>query len=122
MLEIHHSGREPSIWWHAVLKNTLETETSNFVLNPSLHWKPVACSEQCCSTCVPGFTEDKSGCMILYALKLIQFIVRDASKKRITTVYNLSNSRQELESQKEHLICEAGNHLQRNGMKDLSDK
>ena len=26
---------------HTVLIDTLKTETSNFVLNPSLHWKPV---------------------------------------------------------------------------------
>ena len=45
----------------------------NFVLNPSLHWKPVECSEQCCCTCMPRLTEDKSGCMILYGLKFIQF-------------------------------------------------
>ena len=32
---------------------------------------------------MPGLTEDKSGCMILYALKLIQFVVRDTSKKRL---------------------------------------
>ena len=35
---------------------------------------------------MPGLTEDKSGRMILYALKLIQFVVRDTSKKRITIV------------------------------------
>ena len=35
--------------------------------------------------------------------------------------YNLSNNKQELESQKEHLICEAGNHLQRNDMQDQID-
>ena len=33
---------------------------------------------------MPGLTEDKSGCTILYALKLIQIVVRDSSKKRIT--------------------------------------
>ena len=71
-------------WWHTVLTDTLKTETSNFALNPSLHWKPVECSEQCCCSCMPGSTEDKSGCMILYALKCIQFVVRDTSKKRIT--------------------------------------
>ena len=32
--------------WHTVLIDTLKTETSNFVLNPSPHWKPVECSEQ----------------------------------------------------------------------------
>ena len=53
---------------HTVLIDTLKTETSNFVLNPSLHWKPVETSEQCCCTCMPGLMEDKSGCMILYAL------------------------------------------------------
>ena len=29
---------------------------------------------------MPGLTEDYSGSMILYALKLIQFIVRETSK------------------------------------------
>ena len=32
--------------WHTVLIDTLKTETSNFVLNPSLHWKPVECSQR----------------------------------------------------------------------------
>ena len=72
--------------WHTVLIDTLKTETRSFVLNLSLHWKPEECSEQCCCTCMPGLTEDKSGCMILYALKLIRFVVRDTSKKRITVV------------------------------------
>ena len=40
-------------------------------------------SEQRCCTCMPRLTEDKLGCVILYALKLIQFVVRDTSKKRI---------------------------------------
>ena len=53
-----------NIRWHTVLIDTLKTETSNFVLNPSLHWKPVECSQQCCCTCMPGLTKDKSGCMI----------------------------------------------------------
>ena len=75
-----------NIWWHTVLIDTLKTQTNNFVLNPCRHWKPVECSEQCCWTCMPGLTDDKSGCMILYALKLIQFVVRDTSKKRITVV------------------------------------
>ena len=44
------------------------------LLNPSFHWKPVECSEQCCSTCMPGLTEDKSGFVILYALKLFLFL------------------------------------------------
>ena len=44
------------------------------------------CSEQCCCTCMPGHSEDKFGCMILDVLKLIQFVVRDTSKKRITVV------------------------------------
>ena len=39
-----------NIRWHTVLIDTPKTETSNFVLNPSLQWKPVECSEQCCST------------------------------------------------------------------------
>ena len=75
-----------NIRWHTVLIDTLKTETSNFALTPSLHWKPVECFEQCCRTCMPGLTEDKSGCMILYALKLIQFVVRNTSKERITVV------------------------------------
>ena len=75
-----------NIWWYTVLIDTLETETSNFVLNPSLHWKPVECSGKCNCTCNPGLAEDRSGCMTLYALKLIQFVVRDTSKKRITVV------------------------------------
>ena len=75
-----------NIGWHTVLIDTLKTETSKFALNPSLHLKPVECSQQCCCTCIPGLTEDKSGCMILYTLKLIQFVVRDTSKKRITVV------------------------------------
>ena len=70
-----------NIWWHTVVIDTLKTETSNFVMNPSLLWKPVECSKQCCSICMRGLTEDKSGCMLLYALKLIQFVVRDTSKK-----------------------------------------
>ena len=37
-----------NIRWHTVLIDTLKTETTNFVLNPSLHWKPVECSQQCC--------------------------------------------------------------------------
>ena len=75
-----------NVRWHIVPINRLKTETSNFVLNPSLYWKSVNCSEQCCCTCMPGLREDKSGCMILYALKLTQFVVRDTSKKRITVV------------------------------------
>ena len=70
----------------AYCSDTLKTETSNFVLNPSLHWKSVECSQQCCCTCMPGLTKDKPGCMILYALKLIQFVVRETSKERITVV------------------------------------
>ena len=27
-----------NIKWHTVLIDTLKSETSNFVLNPSLHW------------------------------------------------------------------------------------
>ena len=46
-------SRERSVWmkkvrnirWHAVLIDTLKTETSNFVPNLSLHWKPVECSQ-----------------------------------------------------------------------------
>ena len=75
-----------NIRWHTVLIDTLKTETSNFVLNPSLHWKPVECFDQCCCTCMPGLTEDKSDSMILYSLKFILFVVRVTSKKRITVV------------------------------------
>ena len=35
---------------------------------------------------MPGLMKDKSGCMSLYALKFIQFVPRDTSKKRITVV------------------------------------
>ena len=75
-----------NIRWHTFLIDTLKTETSNFVLNPSPYWKPVECSEQCCCTCMRGLTEDKSGCMVLYTLKLIPFVVRETSKERITVV------------------------------------
>ena len=75
-----------NISWHTVPIDTLKTETSNFVLNSSLHRKPVECSQHCCCTCMPGLMKDKSGCMILYALKLIQFVVRETSKERITVV------------------------------------
>ena len=75
-----------SIRYHTVLVDTLKTETSNFVLDPSPHWKPVECFERCCCTCMPGLTEDKSSYMILCALKLIQFVIRDTSKKGITVV------------------------------------
>ena len=37
-----------------------------------------------------GLTEDKSGCMILYALKLIPFVT---SKKRFTVVSPRENER-----------------------------
>ena len=36
-----------------------QRQLSNFVLNPSPHWKPVECSQQCCCTCMPGLTKDK---------------------------------------------------------------
>ena len=36
--------------------------------------------------------------------------------------YSLSNYMQELESLREHLSCEAGNNLQRNGRSGLTDK
>ena len=75
-----------NIRWHTVLIDTLKTETSNFVLNPCLHWKPVEYSQECCCTFMLGLTKDKLGCMILYALKLIQFVVRETSKERITVV------------------------------------
>ena len=35
-----------NIRWHTVLTETLKTEINNFVLNPSIPWKPVECSEQ----------------------------------------------------------------------------
>ena len=64
-----------------------ENRGKQFVLNPpSLHWKPVECSEQCCSTYMPGLRKGKSGCMIWYALKFIQFVFRDTSMKIITVV------------------------------------
>ena len=66
--------------WHGVLRETLKVQASNFVLDPRFNWKPVECSKQCCSTHMPGLTEDYSGSMILYALKFIQFIVRETSK------------------------------------------
>ena len=75
-----------NIWRHTVLIDALKTETSNFVLNRSLHWNPAECSQQCCCTCMPEVTEHKSGYMILYALKLIQLVVRDTSKKRTIVV------------------------------------
>ena len=61
----------------------IENRDNNFELNPSRHRKPVECSEQCCSTCITGLTDDKLRCIILYVLKLIQFVVRE---KRITVV------------------------------------
>ena len=75
-----------NVWWHEVLIYSLKTETSNFALNNSLHLKPVECSEQGCRACMPGLTEDKSGCMVLCALKFMQFVVRDTNKKRFTVV------------------------------------
>ena len=39
------------------------------------------CSEQCCCTCMPGLMEDKLACMSLYALKLIQFVVRNIGQQ-----------------------------------------
>ena len=35
---------------------------------------------------MPGLTEDYSGSMLLYALKFIQFVVRETSKQRITII------------------------------------
>ena len=55
------------IRWHTVRIDTLKTETSNFVLNPSLHWKPMECSQECCYTFMPGLTKDKLGCMTVCA-------------------------------------------------------
>ena len=40
---------------------------------------------------MPELTEDKLGCMILYALKFILFVFRDTSKKRITVVWPREN-------------------------------
>ena len=37
------------------------------------------CSEESCCTHMPGLTEDKSGCMVLYALMRIKFVVRETS-------------------------------------------
>ena len=47
-----------NIRWYTVLIDTVKTETSDFVLNPGLHWKLVECSEQCCCTCIPGLAKD----------------------------------------------------------------
>ena len=63
------------IRWHVVVIEALEAETGNFVLNPGLHRKPVKCSEQRSCTFMSWPTEDKSGCVILNALKFIQFVV-----------------------------------------------
>ena len=73
-------------WWHTVLIGTLKTETSSLCIIPSLLWKPVECSEQHRCTCISRLTGEKSGCMVLYALKLIQFVVRNTSKMRIIVV------------------------------------
>ena len=35
---------------------------------------------------MPVLVDDKSGCMILYALTFIQFVVKETSYKRITAV------------------------------------
>ena len=51
---------------------------------------------------MPVITEDKSGCMILYALKFIQFVARDTSKKRVTVVY-LEKMRETERSSRRHL-------------------
>ena len=66
--------------WHGVVRETLKAQASNFVLDPRFNWKPVECSKQWCSTHMPGFTEDYSGSMVLYALKFIQFVVWETSK------------------------------------------
>ena len=58
-----------------IMIDTSETETINVVLNPSLHWKLVEYSGQCCCTYMSGRTEYKSGCMTFYVLKCIQFVV-----------------------------------------------
>ena len=74
-----------NIWWHTVLIDTLKAETNNCVLNPSIQWKPVECSEQSCCSCMPWLTEDKSGCLILCAL-FVLFVVKDANKNGITAL------------------------------------
>ena len=44
-----------NIRWYTVLIDALKTETTNFVFNRSLHWKPVECLEQCiCTGIGPG--------------------------------------------------------------------
>ena len=63
-----------------------ENRDKQFCIDPSLHWKPEESSEQCCCTYMPGLMEDKSGCMILYALKFFPFAVRDINMKRIAVV------------------------------------
>ena len=56
-----------------ILKDTLKTDTSNFVVDPCLYWKPMECSEQWCCSRMPGLTEDKSDCTFLHAQKIIHF-------------------------------------------------
>ena len=77
MVGMDEEGQKSKVAWCCV-GNT--ENTGNFVLDPRFNWKPVECSKQLCSALMPGLTEDYSGNMILYALKFIQFVVRETSK------------------------------------------
>ena len=63
-------------WWLSVLLEILKSQASKCVLDPSFYWKPVTFSEQRGCTHMPALAGDKSGCMILYALKFVQCVVR----------------------------------------------
>ena len=68
--------------WHGVVRETLKAQASNFVLDPRFNWKPVECSKQRCSSHIPGLTENYSGSLILYALKLFSLLSgRPASRE-----------------------------------------
>ena len=56
------------ILFHTTLIDALKAETSIFVLNLILHWKPLDCSEQCCCTCMPGLREDDFVCVDSYSV------------------------------------------------------
>ena len=62
---------------HGVMTETLKTKGSNFALDPGFNWKLVECFKQQCCTHVRRTIW--SCCMILYALKFIQFVVRETS-------------------------------------------
>ena len=64
---------------HIVMEETLKTKASNFVLNFSLHWKPVKYSERRCCFVMNELPEDMSGCMIVCALNFMHLVVRETS-------------------------------------------